>query len=399
MLSVLIYFLFNPSVSSQKVFRLYETMYHIRNNDPPRKSMREYSYDALGRVHHFDSFIFDTVTNRYTYSGRVDFEYYQDKLSRKVYLSNKLNPQGDYRYIEETWTYFDDCLLNATYQDFYNDYKGLISTEYRNEYDCEEVQWRAENGDIYTYGGIPSTIIRSKTDSSENEIYNYLDNETGEVYEIGRLTYYYDEQGRINNYYSSYTDWIYADSTSFKYSNFNDSLVSVIWYHQHTKDGSWKLVGRYDYIRKYEDQLVVQKKILDTTYDSWGTLTREYLHKYTYYCDGLLKTDTLIWDEGQLSRVREYEYLDAPDCIVDNRPDLIVFPNPSRGVVHIRSDELQFDDVRLSVIGMNGVILLERDYPRRLGRTEVSVDKLPAGMYYVHLQSSRNTLIQPVVVY
>ncbi len=119
-------------------------------------------------------------------------------------------------------------------------------------------------------------------------------------------------------------------------------------------------------------------------------------------CDGKILSEesiSVVPDGGHilpLNRV-EYTYAAAPACEQPREPspELVIFPNPSQGSLHLRSDLLHNGDVRVLVINALGMVVWE-ERPRVQAGIDLVLPALPAGWYSVSVEVNGQWLSKKV---
>jgi len=87
-----------------------------------------------------------------------------------------------------------------------------------------------------------------------------------------------------------------------------------------------------------------------------------------------------------------------PSSVVDSDSRFSIYPNPTRDILHIRTDELI---ARAELCDLLGNVVI-RDLTPTLSKGEgvsISVENLPAGMYFLKLYTaSGEVLVEKVIV-
>ena len=81
--------------------------------------------------------------------------------------------------------------------------------------------------------------------------------------------------------------------------------------------------------------------------------------------------------------------LDTDEAFADQQ--LKIAPNPTTSIINIELPNQAATDYQLKVFSMDGQLLVQKGLARQLGTYQLSLDDMPAGMYFVQLQD-QNTI-------
>ncbi len=104
---------------------------------------------------------------------------------------------------------------------------------------------------------------------------------------------------------------------------------------------------------------------------------------YDYYCNGQLKSETIIFETGHQNRTR-YEYLGNVDCgLTQENANLTIFPNPTSGKVFVQSNILDAKDAQYQLYSITGLLLGSGEFSRSSIPTEIDLPADFGNGYYV----------------
>jgi hypothetical protein len=81
--------------------------------------------------------------------------------------------------------------------------------------------------------------------------------------------------------------------------------------------------------------------------------------------------------------------LDTDEAFADQQ--LKIAPNPTASIINIELPNQAATDYQLKVFSMDGQLLVQKGLARQLGTYQLSLDDMPAGMYFVQLQDQNTT--------
>ena len=402
---LLLVFTFFQNAYAQVKPRLIEKSAEIFNNDLNRyKLVRKelYDYDQYGNLSRFrnqnftDEILTSWQTEEYEYDDRnnliAEIRLLHDSSGivlshhgtfHEYNLQNNITKTSEKRYnsdvdlwIIKEWTDFtydnDGCVMSKTNQE-----NSVLTTEdisiYTTDENCRIIKeeyipdpgfFSTFNYDLDNYGSYSKT----KHKTFNNQIYpwsqhKYLYNEYGDQIEYSILT---------RSFFQDTTNF-YAEESHYDYVV--DPITNLI---------TTKFLEEYtiDYPQEEEPRF------------RWSA---EY--NYEYNCDGSVKVE-IRKDLNSFPPVRyQYAYERQLDCI-DFEKDLIVtiFPNPSLGLIEIRSNFLTSGNTTLKIFSSDGKLVGEKLLLSGDLKQNINLNFLHNGFYLLQFQNGENVKTTKLII-
>jgi hypothetical protein len=157
-------------------------------------------------------------------------------------------------------------------------------------------------------------------------------------------------------------------------------------YYQKEGDTSWQMIGDAGYEEVREDILI-----------HWNT---NGLDPGAYYIKEVLVDNLGNSAEASTQIILLPDLLGLPGTEADVF-DVKVYPNPVKGTLYLTFELSQQERITLKLFGCYGkekIILDKAVMDAGINRITVHTDKLPAGIYYLLLQSENNRMVKKIVV-
>ncbi len=140
----------------------------------------------------------------------------------------------------------------------------------------------------------------------------------------------------------------------------------------------------------YNNQgLVTQRFSENTRKNSTGieTFRDTTSFSYAYYCDDLLKTQTIDYGNDFKTKV-EYSYLKPADCgeVTDEILPFNLFPNPATNVLNLTSEQFVNNTLSFSIIDAYGKVIYQQRNYRGINQV-IAINAFPNGVYFLQLKS------------
>jgi hypothetical protein len=274
----------------------------------------------------------------------------------------------------------NECMISQMHK-FYSD-TGLVR-EYPisivNEFDCSD-KWKQND----TQYSLFPRITRKRIGPTEIEIYEDYDSLSGEWIQVDTVERTYNQKNNITRHFWTLGFYTYATQHLYFYDDSGEVLTRYEQYFKNEPGDEWDLWSERDYVYEYEDSLL-QKTILNN----------DRVTFYEYYCDGLLKKNTLIDEEqDSIIRIVTYEYdqkINCPEtCEQLENLDISIYPNPVQDIVYLESDIFQKETSILSIYDVSGRLVYQQEINDRVPGIQVSMGSLLTtnGLFVVQLTSA-----------
>ena len=177
-----------------------------------------------------------------------------------------------------------------------------------------------------------------------------------------------------------------------------------IWSAEHGKPGALlykentRMQPEFDGMNRYHRYLLSEPQVVsDTIFVGFEQLNTDFINlgfdrsndarEFLYYRTGN------EWLQSILSgAVMMRPVFRNPDLVgIDDRPtlsanmDVTVFPNPTKGMLHLRCNDIQSEQLTITLFDMHGKRVLQQDFAPSL-----NVESLPAGVYLLQIENKQN---------
>jgi len=240
----------------------------------------------------------------------------------------------------------------------------------------------------YSNGGQTQTDIYQRKNQQTNEWQTqHLVEKT--VDEAGREVRYFYE-----NYKTNYTDTVLNIST-YTLQGELETLKAFKTAYQ-TNDKSLYLVRLDSFVYEYDEEGKLLQK--DHFRQSYSNPIRQTTTRYTYYCNGQLKTEK-VENLPHVSRIY-YEYYGNADCFLleNEKPNLVVFPNPSNGNFKLQSNLLTTLGATIELHSVVGQLVYMEKVNRIAPTFNLELSELPKGQYILTIRNAKETMSEKVVI-
>lgn len=152
----------------------------------------------------------------------------------------------------------------------------------------------------------------------------------------------------------------------------------------------------YSYLRNAAGQIVQREQIsYYPSCEPHSGADTSYLY-YSYYCDGALRSVTAT-DAGRPSYRTWYYYEHPADCDPPVAADLLVYPNPTTGLLQLQSEVLGRAPLQIELFDTAGRLLATWQRNERGGHTSIDLSALSPGVFLLRLQSAGQTVVRRVI--
>lgn len=321
----------------------------------------EHNYDESQNQSSYTNYRWDKDSNSWNASGNTQFEINESGQISKETIYRKNPEDGGWMiYTDKEYTYNSSGQI------------ALIETD---EYAYADGSFSGANKKYYVYNsdGLQisyiSTHLETNTDIWEND---------------GKREWVYDLEGHILSY-TEYDwpyqaeDWKPRRRDEYQYDSRGNEIIKV---ELSDNDGS---LQEYLKRQKYYNSQNQKDSCLTYSYRSreavWRLVDKNEYHYDAF--DNMIQDVFFGWDQDDnqwfVREQNKYYYAVSSGISDDNLDDqIVVYPNPSSGMVHI---EGLHDLAKISIHDMNGREV-KSSY---LSGNSIDISELPSGLYFLHL--------------
>lgn len=225
------------------------------------------------------------------------------------------------------------------------------------------------------------------------------------MYISSKIHFEYDEDENLKErfqvgFYED-KDTFYLSKRLYDYDE-HQNITACFKYSKYPLYEDWKLLSEFFYYNQYNDEnelveLRTEELIYNTDPPSNDPLD-DKLYQYEYTCDDLEKVQTVI-SYGSNIRYESY-YEGENDCFEIEKIDLNieVYPNPSEGLLNIKSPIFGSGNTQITVFSIDGKVLLEKNEITRCELVRLDLSGLPSGIYIVELSNENHFTNKKVVI-
>lgn len=338
--------------------------------------------------------------------SKTDWEYYQNGAIYSEFWSYWSSSENDW-YFSSGNKYIYDSIEN-----------GLLKTQYW--WDEDENAW-IEGGTNEYFFDSKGELIFSRTigeeqfnnelvfDEERNHIstHGYFWDETLQEFvllyiEINTYNEYNNLLSKVDTSIIHYGEWdqdtLYG-KTEYLY-NTDQHIISIVDYYPDSS-GEWIPGFKDEY--EYEDDLCVSKAMLifDNAIGDW--MVPSWIEYYKYNKEGLIIMESDFskdpdFDEHQILN-KHYYYYSNPAIVsldkFDDESPVSVYPNPSHGIIYIKSNYSEAVNILLFTI--DGKLLLKNSYTSG-DIHEVNLMSLPKGLYVLKIVCNNEEITQKLIL-
>jgi len=287
----------------------------------------------------------------------------------------------------------DSCLLSEKFYS-YQETEQLFYNYRNNYYDpmtCRidsMVRFNVFGADVRNY------IYEYGNDSVK--IYSYPNTSDSLSY-----LFSYEIYGTSNELLLQIVSTDIIDKYEYSYNEYGD-LERKAYSYKGGVNNAFRLTDEtlytYDYGMDGEKYSEIENQI--NYYHSGALDTFTYTHYFefpieeTFYCDGLLKSTLYqINKEGDYenSTLKKYAYAFGENCN-NSTMTANIFPNPSKGILHIQSELLETAGASIGIVALTGSPVLSIEVPERISTFDLDLSELPSGVYVLQLTSHESTI-------
>jgi Secretion system C-terminal sorting domain len=152
------------------------------------------------------------------------------------------------------------------------------------------------------------------------------------------------------------------------------------------------------YVYNLDKQLIQKNKF---GFEFNGRFQSKETTTYAYYCDGLLKKETIqdeYYGASQSIWHSFYTYTEASNCDRKELSDFTIAPNPAHWQATIASDALFSADNTLTIYNVAGAIIQTYKINYRTNKFDFSTLDLINGTYLIRLTNDKNSVTKKFVV-
>ncbi len=138
-------------------------------------------------------------------------------------------------------------------------------------------------------------------------------------------------------------------------------------------------------------------------FDGNNRLDFKYIFDYDYYCDNLLKSETMSiqyqnYPEGNGISKKIYTYTEGANCDKKDLVNFTISPNPVSFYASIVSEALLSADYTVSIYNLAGALIQTYKIDFRTTQFDFSTAHLISGAYLVRLTNEKNSVTKKLIV-
>lgn len=199
----------------------------------------------------------------------------------------------------------------------------------------------------------------------------------------------------VENVIINYADsWLGQPDEILTYEKFSDEIdhqaVAITRFDGNAVDGFGKIA---------QVEIVITDVVLGLQTDTTACLPFEIKFKNVYGINNF-EEDQMITSRGDSMTLKHPSQLttSTQEVLVQKNPTLNIFPNPTSGIINIRTEDGFFSKINLyNQVGTN---ILQQKFPTPVNTTSLHLSdySLPKGMYFLEISNEHFITVQKVVL-